>query len=84
MRHHVERLKLHIQKYDLVVDRLLRADVKQQCAHDDEYFVFEELVLQILLLWSRDPTLLEKTAVRWTPPAGTTKSTFRNEIRVTR
>lgn len=41
-----------VQQYDFIIDRLLREDAKQ-CQEDDDYFVFEEMITQVLLLWSR-------------------------------
>ena len=55
----------------MVVDRILQIDSKH-CQQDDHYFVFEEVVRDVLLYWSRDdwiPTQLEKLQHSITPPS---------------
>ncbi|KAL2916560.1 hypothetical protein HK105_203993 [Polyrhizophydium stewartii] len=47
------RLKVMASRYDLLVDRLVRLDAKH-ASNDDGYFVFEDMVREVLLLWTRD------------------------------
>ncbi|KAJ3068735.1 hypothetical protein HDU98_008133 [Podochytrium sp. JEL0797] len=46
-------LKAQVARYSLLIDRMIISDVSE-CKSDDTYFVFEEMVQEILLLWSRD------------------------------
>ncbi|KAI9011322.1 hypothetical protein BC832DRAFT_339384 [Gaertneriomyces semiglobifer] len=48
------KLKADVAKNDLLLDRILRSDVKQ-CQNDDTYFVFEDELRTVLWYWSRDP-----------------------------
>ena len=45
---------------DLLVDRIVQVDAKHS-QNDDGYFVFEEMVTDIMLLWSRDEWIKEMT-----------------------
>eukprot|EP00842_Homolaphlyctis_polyrhiza_P001229 jgi/Hompol1/2106/HPOL_005843-RA len=47
------RLKVMTAKYDLLIDRLIQIDAKL-AGNDDSYFVFEEILREILILWTRD------------------------------
>ncbi|EGF83808.1 hypothetical protein BATDEDRAFT_21298 [Batrachochytrium dendrobatidis JAM81] len=57
---HVSRvykgLRNKLLHYDLLVDKLIQLDSKHS-ANDNSYFVFEDMVCQILLLWTRDEWL---------------------------
>ena len=46
-----------VNEYDLLVDRLICAETKRLAEQDDNYFVFEELIKQTLLAWTRDITI---------------------------
>jgi hypothetical protein len=50
----IYRVQRDIQDYKLLTDYVIKADVKE-ISNDDSYFVFEDLVVYILLLWTRDP-----------------------------
>ncbi|KAJ3312998.1 hypothetical protein HDV04_002480 [Boothiomyces sp. JEL0838] len=54
---HVKRIMHTLNKkvamYDLMIDRIIQVDAKH-AQHDDGYFVFEEMIRDVLLYWSRD------------------------------
>lgn len=54
-----EQLKNCVFKHDLLVDNLVYKDVKLTTANDDQYFVFEDYIYQILLPFSRDTAVLK-------------------------
>ncbi|XP_061149298.1 TBC1 domain family member 19 [Syngnathus typhle] len=56
---HFERLKAGVVQHDLLVDHLIRKDVKLTASNDDYYFVFEDFLYQVLLCFSRDASVLE-------------------------
>ena len=45
---------------DVMVDKLIIKDVQLTAANDDNYFVFEDVILQVLLTFSRDTAVLQK------------------------
>ena len=49
--------------YDMLVDRLLLLDTKMACAMDDNYFVFEDVIKEVLLLFARDTTIPSRLTV---------------------
>lgn len=51
---HWERLKLAVMHTDLIVDKLVFKDVQLTATNDDQYFVFEDVLYQIMLCFSRD------------------------------
>ena len=53
------RLKKEVERYDLLVDRLHYVDAKYICDHDDNYFVFEDPLLEVLMAFSRDTEVLD-------------------------
>ncbi|XP_041368917.1 TBC1 domain family member 19-like [Gigantopelta aegis] len=53
-----EQLKSYVLQHDLLVDNLLYKDVKLTATNDDQYFVFEDFLYQVLLPFSRDTWLL--------------------------
>lgn len=53
-----EELKSYVLQHDLLVDSLVYKDVKLTTANDDQYFVFEDYIYQILLPFSRDTAVL--------------------------
>ncbi|KAI8923374.1 hypothetical protein BC831DRAFT_471306 [Entophlyctis helioformis] len=65
------RLKVMVSRHDLLVDRLIQLDAKH-AGNDDGYFVFEDMVRDVLLLWTRDVWLQRAVG----PPgrAGTSSS----------
>ncbi|KAK3100088.1 hypothetical protein FSP39_014568 [Pinctada imbricata] len=54
-----EQLKVNVLQHDLLVDSLLYKDVKLTATNDDQYFVFEDFLYQVLLPFSRDTHVLK-------------------------
>ncbi|XP_052795180.1 TBC1 domain family member 19-like isoform X2 [Mya arenaria] len=54
-----EQLKSNVIAHDLLVDSLLYKDVKLTATNDDQYFVFEDFLYQILLPFTRDTDVLK-------------------------
>ncbi|CAF0745815.1 unnamed protein product [Didymodactylos carnosus] len=50
-------LKQNVIEYDLLVDYLYFKDVKLTAVNDDQLFVFEDFLYQVLLLFSRDTSV---------------------------
>ncbi|XP_013072479.2 TBC1 domain family member 19-like isoform X1 [Biomphalaria glabrata] len=64
-----EQLKSYVLQHDLLVDSLLYKDVKLTATNDDQYFVFEDFLYQVLLPFSRDSVVLKHFAYNSaTPP----------------
>jgi len=64
-----EQLKNFVFEYDLLVDRLIMKDVRLTTTNDDSFFVFEDLLYQVLLIFSRDSWVLERCSfVNSSPP----------------
>lgn len=57
-----EQLKGYVLQHDLLVDSLIYKDVKLTATNDDFYFVFEDYLYQVLLVFSRDTSVLEHFA----------------------
>ncbi|KDR14568.1 TBC1 domain family member 19 [Zootermopsis nevadensis] len=58
---HVEyfnSLKEQVLQYDLMVDKLILKDVHLTASNDDQYFVFEDVLYQVMLCFSRDTEVL--------------------------
>ncbi|XP_038055873.1 TBC1 domain family member 19-like, partial [Patiria miniata] len=53
-----EQLRSYVFQHDLLVDSLLYKDVKLTATNDDQYFVFEDFLYQVLLVFSRDTKVL--------------------------
>lgn len=51
---HWERLKLAVLQTDLIVDKLIFKDIQLTATNDDQYFVFEDVLYQVMLCFSRD------------------------------
>ena len=45
---------------DVMIDKLIIKDVQLTAANDDNYFVFEDVILQVLIAFSRDTAVLQK------------------------
>eukprot|EP00050_Salpingoeca_kvevrii_P021866 m.116885 g.116885 ORF g.116885 m.116885 type:complete len:485 (-) comp9511_c0_seq14:56-1510(-) len=54
-----EQLVQEVQRYDFLTDRLFVSEAKA-AALDDTYFVFEDVVKEVLILFSRDTEMLAK------------------------
>eukprot|EP00794_Sanderia_malayensis_P007285 gene7285-8098_t len=64
-----ENLKNNVFSYDLLVDRLIMKDVRLTTTNDDSFFVFEDLLYQVLLIFSRDAWLLDRCSyLNCSPP----------------
>ncbi|KAG4073830.1 hypothetical protein HA402_014035 [Bradysia odoriphaga] len=51
---HWDKLKLSVLNTDLIVDKLIFKDVQLTATNDDQYFVFEDVLYQVMLCFSRD------------------------------
>ena len=56
---HFEKLKCMVVKYRFLFDLILLQDLKHTVANDDNYFVFEDLIYQVLFTFLRDSGVLE-------------------------
>ena len=56
-------LKESVITTDIMLDKLIIKDVQLTAANDDQYFVFEDLLYQILLCFSRDTEVQHKEAL---------------------
>ncbi|CAH1262480.1 TBC1D19 [Branchiostoma lanceolatum] len=72
-----QQLKSYVIHHDLLIDSLIYKDVKLTAANDDYYFVFEDLLHQILLIFSRDTSVLKCFAHTSATPA---KSYIRGKL----
>ncbi|XP_033116109.1 TBC1 domain family member 19-like [Anneissia japonica] len=64
-----DQLKNYVLQHDLLVDNLMYKDVKLTAANDDQYFVFEDNLYQVLFLFSRDTYVLKHFANSSASPA---------------
>ncbi|GBN66970.1 TBC1 domain family member 19 [Araneus ventricosus] len=53
-----KHLKSCVFQHDLLIDKLIFKDIHLTASNDDQYFVFEDLLYQILLVFSRDTSLI--------------------------
>ncbi|ELT89515.1 hypothetical protein CAPTEDRAFT_108817, partial [Capitella teleta] len=74
-----EQLKTGVLQHDLLVDSLIYKDVKLTATNDDQYFVFEDYLYQVLLPFSRDTTILQHFNYSSASPA---KSYIRGKLGV--
>jgi len=47
-----------------MIDKLILKDVQLTAANDDNYFVFEDVLLQVLLCFSRDTEVMKNLQSR--------------------
>ena len=59
-REHWDLLKALVIGADVMVDKLVLRDVQLTAANDDNYFVFEDAVIQVLLAFTRDTEVVGK------------------------
>lgn len=52
-------LKAQVARYELITDACINREVRK-CQEDDTYFVFEEIIRDVLLLWGRDEWIKSK------------------------
>ncbi|CAH0561001.1 unnamed protein product [Brassicogethes aeneus] len=60
--HNVEyfrQLKEHVLQFDLMIDKLIIKDITLTASNDDQYFVFEDDLYQMMLCFSRDSEILK-------------------------
>uniref|UniRef100_A0A1B6D6P0 Rab-GAP TBC domain-containing protein n=2 Tax=Clastoptera arizonana TaxID=38151 RepID=A0A1B6D6P0_9HEMI len=55
---HFAELKQLVLQYDLMIDKLIIKDVQLTASNDDQYFVFEDILYQVMLCFSRDTDIL--------------------------
>ncbi|XP_066993745.1 TBC1 domain family member 19 [Anabrus simplex] len=53
-----KELKQRVLYFDLLVDKLIIKDVQLTASNDDQYFVFEDVLYQVMLCFSRDTEVL--------------------------
>ncbi|XP_044749874.1 TBC1 domain family member 19 [Coccinella septempunctata] len=54
-----QKLKSHVLEYDLMIDKLIIKDINLTASNDDQYFVFEDVLYQVMLCFSRDGEILK-------------------------
>ncbi|CAG9765503.1 unnamed protein product [Ceutorhynchus assimilis] len=55
-----ETLKHNVLHYDLMIDKLIIKDINLTASNDDQYFVFEDVLYQVMLCFSRDSEILKQ------------------------
>ncbi|XP_025423044.1 TBC1 domain family member 19-like isoform X2 [Sipha flava] len=55
---HYTELKERVLNYDMLIDKLITKDVQLTACNDDQYFVFEDVLHQIMLCFTRDTDVL--------------------------
>lgn len=45
---HYAELKQRVLQYDMLIDKLITKDVQLTACNDDQYFVFEDVLYQVL------------------------------------
>eukprot|EP00111_Clytia_hemisphaerica_P002773 TCONS_00007801-protein len=58
--HYYERLKGKVLEYDMLVDYLIMKDVRLTATNDDAFFVFEDVLHQVMLVFSRDTWMIDQ------------------------
>ncbi|CAG9792200.1 unnamed protein product [Diatraea saccharalis] len=54
------QLKKSVLDVDLMIDKLIFKDVQLTASNDDQYFVFEDLLYQVMLCFSRDYEVMQQ------------------------
>ncbi|CAD5123718.1 DgyrCDS12037 [Dimorphilus gyrociliatus] len=72
-----DQLKNSVLVHDLLVDNLIYKDIKLTATNDDQYFVFEDYLYQVLLPFFRDLVILETIKKSTATPA---KSYIRGKL----
>ncbi|RDD43585.1 TBC1 domain family member 19 [Trichoplax sp. H2] len=57
--YYYEQLVKHVCSYDMLVDKLIRKDIRLTSANDSHYFPFEDLFYQAMLAFTRDTAVLK-------------------------
>lgn len=68
---YIGELREHVRRYDLFVDHLVAADVKKLANADDSFFVFEDIIKEVMLLLTRDVRVIKTKACPIEPCVGT-------------
>ncbi|XP_050717229.1 TBC1 domain family member 19-like [Eriocheir sinensis] len=55
---HFDELVQAVHQHDLLVDKLIMKDIQLTASNDDQYFVFEDILFQVLLCFFRDTEVL--------------------------
>ncbi|XP_016661472.1 TBC1 domain family member 19 [Acyrthosiphon pisum] len=55
---HYSELKQRVLHFDMLIDKFIMKDIKQTACNDDQYFVFEDVLHQIMLCFTRDTDVL--------------------------
>ncbi|KAJ3127615.1 hypothetical protein HK098_006054 [Nowakowskiella sp. JEL0407] len=55
-----QRLRNQISKHELITDKIILVDEKL-CRNDDTFFVFEDILRDVMLYWSRDPWICDNS-----------------------
>ncbi|XP_065158492.1 TBC1 domain family member 19 [Atheta coriaria] len=58
-RDHYQSLIMHTIQYDLMIDKLIMKDIQLTASNDDQYFVFEDVLYQVMLCFMRDSQILK-------------------------
>ncbi|KAJ8942798.1 hypothetical protein NQ318_013013 [Aromia moschata] len=58
-KNYFEMLREHVLQYDLMTDKLIIKDINLTASNDDQYFVFEDVLYQVMLCFSRDAEILK-------------------------
>ncbi|KAJ3174899.1 hypothetical protein HDU87_006565 [Geranomyces variabilis] len=61
-------LKTALAQHELLVDHLVTADARQ-CANDDAFFVFEDVLKEMMLFWIRDEWIDARLCPALPPPS---------------
>ncbi|XP_050421069.1 TBC1 domain family member 19 [Adelges cooleyi] len=56
--HYYLELKQRVINYDMLIDKLITKDVQLTACNDDQYFVFEDVLYQVMLCFTRDADML--------------------------
>ncbi|XP_012547190.1 TBC1 domain family member 19 isoform X1 [Bombyx mori] len=54
------QLKKSVLEVDLMIDKLIFKDVQLTASNDDQYFVFEDVLYQVMLCFSRDCDVMQQ------------------------
>ncbi|KAG5675845.1 hypothetical protein PVAND_005715 [Polypedilum vanderplanki] len=60
-----EELKVNVLNTDSIVDKLVFKDVQLTATNDDQYFVFEDVIYQVMLCFSRDSEIADMIKTDW-------------------
>ncbi|KAI9101131.1 hypothetical protein DFS34DRAFT_648017 [Phlyctochytrium arcticum] len=61
------QLKLSIARHELLIDRIIQVDARQ-CRNEDSYFVFEDLLRNVMMYWIRDEWIARRIGVMPSEP----------------